>query len=579
IVCDQAGNFLNVQELGDPDDKNNRGKLFPVCPDLSLPEMKAGGSGCRHFLVDNVEVVTLLGKNGDVRLDSVLEDKDRKKAVAKHAFFASLLRKAEQVAPELSALANVLDSNEWLAAVQKAFSEKRYKPTDNVTFAVTGRAPMFIVEDNVWHEWWREFRSALGAGKSDKQDEAPEADGEEESVGSMRCFGSGELVDPVPVWPKVEGLSDVGGLSMGDALASFKQESFGSYFLSQSSNCAVSEDIAAASRAGLNDLIKLHSRRLTGSKVVHWYAGKDSVPDDLDPLSWLVDVEDEDGKERDAQKRAASLLDSVRSGGRADLLEYRFYAMTLSGASGRVMVRDWMEGRFDDLAANIDAWFDDLSIVQREGGELAKRPKFLAVLGGLVRDLKDIPPPVEAKMWRVAVRNEAIPQFVLAQALIRVRVDIIQDEPVSHARMGLLKAYHKRKGDMDMQPYLNEEHPSPAYHCGRLMAVYADLQRAALGDVGAGVVQRYYAAASSTPALILGRLGRGGQFHLNKLDSGLAHWYEQRLASVWGRIKDELPRTLSLEEQGLFALGYYQQKAVSRKKNDDLKVHTQQEGE
>ncbi len=35
------------------------------------------------------------------------------------------------------------------------------------------------------------------------------------------------------------------------------------------------------------------------------------------------------------------------------------------------------------------------------------------------------------------------------------------------------------------------------------MAVLAELQKAALKDVGAGVVQRYYAAASTTPALVL----------------------------------------------------------------------------
>lgn len=115
-----------------------------------------------------------------------------------------------------------------------------------------------------------------------------------------------------------------------------------------------------------------------------------------------------------------------------------------------------------------------------------------------------------------------------------------------------------------MTPELNEDHPAPAYHCGRLMAVLADLQYRALGDVGAGVVQRYYAAASSTPALVLGRLVRTAQFHLGKLEGGLAHWYEQRLVAIWARIKDSIPRTLTLEEQSLFALGYYHQKAAPK---------------
>lgn len=117
-----------------------------------------------------------------------------------------------------------------------------------------------------------------------------------------------------------------------------------------------------------------------------------------------------------------------------------------------------------------------------------------------------------------------------------------------------------------MNPYLNEDHPSPAYHCGRLMAVYARLQYAALGDVGAGVVQRFYAAASATPALVLGRLARLSQFHLSKLDPGLARYFDSKIANINMRahMGDRYPAALNLEEQSLFALGYYQQLAADR---------------
>jgi CRISPR-associated protein Csd1 len=135
----------------------------------------------------------------------------------------------------------------------------------------------------------------------------------------------------------------------------------------------------------------------------------------------------------------------------------------------------------------------------------------------------------------------------------------------------------------DLSPYVNEAHPHPAYHCGRLMAVLAALQRAALGDVGAGVVQRYYAAASSTPALVLGRLTRNSQAHLNKLTGGLSHWYEEKLiAPIWVKIKDTIPKTLTLEEQSLFALGYYQQMAQQmadiRKKPSNNTIQQDKEG-
>ena len=120
-----------------------------------------------------------------------------------------------------------------------------------------------------------------------------------------------------------------------------------------------------------------------------------------------------------------------------------------------------------------------------------------------------------------------------------------------------------------MGPFLSENHPNPAYHCGRLMSVLADLQYDALGDVGAGVVQRYYAAASSTPALVLGRLVRNAQFHIAK--SKYPGTFQTRIAGIWSRIQDSVPSTLTLDEQTLFALGYYQQMAADRaaRKNKD----------
>ena len=122
-----------------------------------------------------------------------------------------------------------------------------------------------------------------------------------------------------------------------------------------------------------------------------------------------------------------------------------------------------------------------------------------------------------------------------------------------------------------MRPELNEFENDPAYLCGRIMAILANIQRTALGDVGAGVVQRYYAAASATPALVLGRLVRLAQTgHLPKIDKdkkGLQVWFEKQLAEVWARFDRRPPTVLSLDEQTLFAMGYYQQIARRYEKN------------
>ena len=54
LVCDADGRFLEVLDLAV---EGSRGRPFRRCPELSQPEMKRGGSGCRHFLVDSADAL------------------------------------------------------------------------------------------------------------------------------------------------------------------------------------------------------------------------------------------------------------------------------------------------------------------------------------------------------------------------------------------------------------------------------------------------------------------------------------------------------------------------------------------
>ena len=97
------------------------------------------------------------------------------------------------------------------------------------------------------------------------------------------------------------------------------------------------------------------------------------------------------------------------------------------------------------------------------------------------------------------------------------------------------------------------------------MAALAALQKTALGDVGAGVIQRYFTAASSTPSLVFGRLIRNSQHHLEKIEPGLRSVIEGRIADIASKIGGHYPKSLGLEGQSMFALGYYQQIAETRR--------------
>ena len=551
------GRFLNVLPLGD----GKRGVMQPRCTEM--PGANAGGKS--HFLVETVQTVALLFKANE-------EAQKIANTKKKHRFFVDLLRKASLSVSALIPVVSVLEEDALLAELREALTQHKAKPADWLGWRVDGIDPR---EDKTVQAWWREWRKeGLEGGHPD----STSADD-----GDMVCFLTGDATQPLPTHPKITGLSGVGGLSMGDVMVGFDKAAFGSFGLEQSANAAMGAEAAQKYVDGLNDLIRSHSRKLANALVVHWF--KEQVAPQDDPLEWLNGFEAEEQTEASALAAARRLLESIRKGERVDLGNNHYYALTLSGASGRVMVRDWMEGRFEDLVRNVEAWFDDFAIViagdrkDCDGEKIARDPKFYEVCLALVRNdqkksisenLKQLPAPTAATLWQVAVQHWPIPQPLMAQTLARFRADLVDKDspPLNHARMGLIKAYFIRLqqgGASTMKAYINPDHPEPAYHCGRLLAVLAELQYAALGDVGAGVVQRYYAAASQMPGLILGRLVRNAQFHLNKPDKPwLGSKFEKPMMEIVGNLKDRFPQTLNLEGQGLFALGYYQQLAALR---------------
>lgn len=526
IELTKDGRLVGILPLGDEKNGAERWR----CPEMH--DMQSGGKS--HFLIDNLKTAILL--------KAVDSDKPR------HDYYVHRIREAAAESPMLEALVIFLSDTSSLDLLSQTLlaAPHRAKPTDNLEWRIDGLDPL---DDPAILEWWRHWRMN---DREVEPDEHP-----------MICFASGEITIPAKTHPKIMGLP--GGQGAGDALIGFDKSAFTSLGLKKSANAAVSEQAARSYVDAINHLKRHHGKRLGESLVLHWFKSKVVLEDDV--LPWLQDPPEV--AVASAAIAARKLLDAIRSGQRPDLVNNEFYALTISGMSGRVMVRDWMEGSFENLVSNVADWFDHLSITARDGNGLARDPKFMAVCGALVRDLKDLPAPTAATLWKVAVQRLPIPQPLMTQALARFRTDLVDKDqpPFSHARMGLIKAYFVRLkpgGDKTMTAYLNPEHPAPAYHCGRLLAILANLQRAALGDVGAGVVQRYYAAASQTPGLIIGRLVSNARNHLGKLEGGLAYWYENQIADVMGRLGDGAPRILDLNGQGLFALGYYQQLAALR---------------
>ena len=113
---------------------------------------------------------------------------------------------------------------------------------------------------------------------------------------------------------------------------------------------------------------------------------------------------------------------------------------------------------------------------------------------------------------------------------------------------------------------LETENRDPAYLCGRLLAVLETVQQAAIPGVNATITDRFFGTASSAPASVFGHLIRGAMAHLGKLRKekpGTYRALSQRLAEVQEHLTT-FPKTLTLEKQALFGLGYFHQQAAAR---------------
>ncbi len=103
-----------------------------------------------------------------------------------------------------------------------------------------------------------------------------------------------------------------------------------------------------------------------------------------------------------------------------------------------------------------------------------------------------------------------------------------------------------------------------AYVCGQVFAKLEAIQKAALGDLNAGIRERYFTYAMTLPSAAFGRLFDLNSKHYTKLKNekpGLAITLDKELQELCRDINiSNLPVTFKLEEKGQFAIGYYHQK-------------------
>ena len=358
---------------------------------------------------------------------------------------------------------------------------------------------------------------------------------------------------------KIKGIR--GGQPAGTSIISANSSAFESYGLEASRIAPTCRECGESFTRALNSLLADERTSLAVADTTFAFWTREPVAFDFGSHMRQPDP-----------SQVQALVDSPQTGRQATIEdETAFYAASLSASGGRAVVRDWIDTTVGSVEDSVAGWFrlQRISDPRDEDPEGAHpRPLSLFQLAAsTVRDARrDLPVTTPRSLFRAALSATPLPLELAFQAVRRCRAE----QGVTRPRAALIKlVLLSRETTLPKEDYmvaLETEHSSPAYHCGRLLAVIEDVQRAALPGVNATIVDRYYGAASSTPAVVFGALLRGAQPHLARLERDRPGAYinlQRRLEEVMARIGD-WPATLPLREQALFSLGYYHQRAHGR---------------
>ena len=584
ISLDAEGNLLGFTPTGD----DKRGKEFSA-PQTSRAK---NAGGVAEFLWESITGVFGLDPEPEQYKDNEKKrrERDQNNAAKCDEFWRQIQTAFDDTQhPALQALLNFrrkhlanIDFLKWEARdnqkpawwLKTAAGDEVKLGAENFTFEVAGK--LLIEDKETLRPYWRTIYQQ-------------ELNDKTEAVEKGLCLITGTTDVPIAPThnPKIKGVPNA--QPTGAAIVSFDKPAFTSYGCDQSYNAPASIEASTAYAVALNWLLDQprHHFKLGGTVVCFW------ARDSEEATNIFADLFEKPRPETIHRFLTSPLRGTEHHGVNTD----EFYSVTLAGNAGRIVVRHWLQCPLETATNNLKRWFTDLQITpygepsvatktkkKEDSGKETPQPLGLYMLAmTMVREAKDLQPELLTQLYRAALEGHAPSVMLLKPILNRFAKELASDGPHSALRRlsrfaltRLILNRNRKEDDPMIEPQVFET-DDHAYNCGRLLAIFDDLQMRAheYQLEGAGVVERYYGSASSAPNSAFGILWRLHQHHLKKVsrqgDKGkaAAEAIKRKIAEIAAlfpqpkpNFPPEFPRAFSLVEQGRFALGFYQQKAA-----------------
>jgi CRISPR-associated protein Csd1 len=402
----------------------------------------------------------------------------------------------------------------------------------------------------------------------------------------QQCLATGKLAPIAILHPTIKGLYK--GQSMGNSLVSYNESAYESYNTSkkkrQGLNGPVSEYAAFAYGTALNALLADmgHKLILGDTTVVFWAETTAPIYQDMFSLfmdcSQLYAKDDEKKTVRSpaAEKTVRTILEKIAQGKIADVDEVykeavdkniRFYVLGMSPNAARISVRFFLKGSFSSFMEKIEQHYEDMSIQKQFDTDMTSVPvwKILGETLSKVSDDRAVSTYLSTSLMRAVLLGDDYPNSLYQMILLRIHAEKdINYYKASVIKACLLRKARKSGNDMYKEVLtlsLNENTTNKVYHLGRLFAVLEKVQKAANPEIKSTIRDKYFSSASTTPASTFPTLLALAQHHISKSDYGA--YYDKMIGEIMDKLEvddNPFPKNLSLDEQGIFYLGFYHQR-------------------
>lgn len=346
----------------------------------------------------------------------------------------------------------------------------------------------------------------------------------------------------------------------GASLVSFNEVAYESYGKKKGENAPISVDAEFKSSASLKFLLRSRTQRIRiGDATTVFWAECDSQVE-----SFFGQVMNPSIEDKTAVIQVQKFLEAVRQGGLPSEIEkdknLKFYILGLALNKARLALRFWHVCSVAELMTRFRDHFNNLGMEHSDND--IPFPGIWHLLKETARESKDISPVLGGALTRSILTGAHYPQNLYQGVIGRIRAD----HRVNYLRASILKAVLQRNYKKEVPMSLDTERREISYLLGRLFAVLEKAQLDALGKINSTIKDRFFSAASATPASVFPRLLRLSQHHIGKAEYGSTS--DRRISEIMEHIS-AFPSHMNLQNQGLFAIAYYQQKNALYRKNEN----------